>query len=100
MCGQSTFHACRQLSELAQSITFITFQFTSIESLAATESLCLGMGRYQYRYRKYRHIGTFFSIGSIGIGNQNMLQKLLAPENAVKWDNKATCIHETIWLKL
>ena len=60
----------------------------------------LGMGRYQYRYRKYRHIGKFFSIGSIGIGNQNMLPicrysvigseasigtkyRLLAPENAV-----------------
>ena len=28
------------------------------------------MGRYQYRYRKYRHIGTFFGIGSIGIGKQ------------------------------
>ena len=27
----------------------------------------VGMGRYQYRYRKYRHIGTFFSIG---IGKQ------------------------------
>ena len=31
------------------------------------------MGRYQYRYRKYRHIGTFFSIGSIGIGNRKKL---------------------------
>ncbi len=31
------------------------------------------MGWYQYRYRKYRHIGTFFRIGSIGIGNRKML---------------------------
>ncbi len=28
-------------------------------------------GPYQYRYRKYRHIGTFFSIGSIGISSQH-----------------------------
>ncbi len=32
----------------------------------------LGKGRYQYRYRKYRHISKFFSIGSIGIGNQSI----------------------------
>ncbi len=31
------------------------------------------MGRYQYRYWKYRHIRTLFSIGSIGIGNQKRL---------------------------
>ena len=33
----------------------------------------LGMGRYLYQYRKYRHIGTFFSIGSIGIGNKKSI---------------------------
>ncbi len=35
-------------------------------SLIESFQFIVGMGRY--RYRKYQHIGTFFSIGIIGIG--------------------------------
>ena len=37
----------------------------------------LGMGRYQYRYQQYRYTGTFFSIDSIGIGNQKIFPILI-----------------------
>ena len=43
----------------------------------------VGMGRYWYRYRQYRHIGTFFSIGSIGIGNKKRLPNVSFPESVV-----------------
>ncbi len=56
------------------------------DSYEDQEEHLLGMGRYQYRYW---HIGTFCSIGSIGIGKPKMLpilpilQKLLYPVSAV-----------------
>ncbi len=46
----------------------------------------IGIGRYWYRYRKYRHIGTIFSIDGIGIDNKKDCQTPCRSSSSVEYN--------------
>ncbi len=67
-------HDLRSATTQGHDLRSATTQDHDLSSATTQDpDMRLGMGRYQYRYRKYRHIGTFFSIGSIGIGKHKTL---------------------------